>query len=168
MTDLGIPLMRGTTTAMDAAQHGVVPAAQSLPQAPGGVDRIVKKLVERVTEARVETWPFQHFYVENIFPDDIYEQIVANLPAKDSFLPFNAKRWKNSQGEPTRDHLCLTEDELGRIDDLRRPFWTAVTEALEANAFRSAVYAKLAADIAIRLGCSEQVVHEQPAYASIM
>src|SRR5690242_32685 len=126
---------------MDADQQGVAHATHSLRQAPGSVESIVKQLVERVTDAKVETWPFQHFYMMNVFPDDIYEQIIANLPAKASYLPFNAKRWKNGQGESTRDRLCLTEGELGRIDNSRRPFWEGITEALEADKFRRAVYA---------------------------
>jgi hypothetical protein len=153
---------------MDADHHAAAHAAQSLSPAPGLLDRIVKQLVERVQDARVETWPFQHLYVEDIFPDDIYQQIVANLPAKASYLPFNAKRWKNSQGQSTRDRLCLTEGELGRIDNARRPFWETMTEALEADNFRRAVYAKLAGDIAIRLGCPPHAVLEQPAYPNIM
>jgi hypothetical protein len=153
---------------MDADQHGVAHATHSLGQAPGWVDRIVAQLVERVTEARVETWPFQHFYMTNTFPDDVYEQIIANLPAKTCYLPFNAKRWKNSQGESTRDRLCLTEGELGRIDNSRRPFWEAITQALESDTFQRTVYAKLASDIAIRLGCSQGAVLEQPAYPNVM
>ena len=153
---------------MDADQHAIAHATQSLRQAPGSVERVVKHLVERVTDAKLETWPFQHFYVTNIFPDDIYEQIIANLPAKASYLPFNAKRWKNSQGESTRDRLCLTEGELGRIDNTRRPFWETITETLEADNFRRVVYAKLAGDIAIRLGCPQDTVLEQPAYPNVM
>jgi hypothetical protein len=153
---------------MDAQQHGVAHETHSDRQAPGLVDRIVKQLVERVTDATVEAWPFQHFYMTNIFPDDIYQQIIANLPAKACYLPFNAKRWKNSQGESTRDRLCLTEGELGRIDNCRRPVWEAVTEALVSDNFRRAVYAKLAGDVAIRLGCPQGAVLEQSAYPNIM
>jgi hypothetical protein len=154
--------------AMDAQQHEVVHVTHADHQAPGLVDRIVKQLVERVTDARVEVWPFQHFYMTNIFPDDIYAQIVANLPGKACYLPLNAKRWKNSQGESTRDRLCLTEGELGRIDSSRRPFWVAITEALQSDNFRRAVYGKLAGDVAIRLGCAQGAVLEQPAYPNIM
>jgi len=153
---------------MDADQRAVAPATNSLRQAPGLVDRIVTQLVERVTNARVETWPFQHFYMMNVFPEDIYEQIIANLPSKACYLPFNAKRWKNSQGESTRDRLCLTEGELGRIDNSRRLFWEAITEALAADKFQRAIYAKLAGDIAIRLGCPRPAVLEQPAYPNVM
>jgi len=143
-------------------------AAGLLPQAAGIVDRTVKHLVERVASVRVEAWPFQHFYVEGIFPDDVYRQIAAKLPTKASYLPFNAKKWKNDQGNSTRDRLCLSEGELDRIDETRRPFWSSLTEALESDAFRRAVYEKLSADIAIRLGCAEQAVLEQAAHPNIM
>jgi hypothetical protein len=143
-------------------------AAGAPPDAAGIVDRTVTHLVERVAGAHVETSPFQHFYVEGIFPDDVYRQIVANLPARSSYLPFNIKRWKNDQGDSTRDRLCLSEGELGRIDETRRPFWSSLTEALESDAFRRAVYAKLSADIAIRLGCPEQAVLEQAAYPNVV
>ena len=131
-------------------------------------ERTINHMIERVAGARVETQPFQHFYVENIFPDDVYLQIVAGLPARASYLPFNAKRWKDAQGQSTRDRLCLSEGELDRIDNGLRPFWSSLTAALEADAFRRAIYAKLQPDIAIRLGCSEQAVLDQPAFPNVM
>jgi hypothetical protein len=131
-------------------------------------DSVVQHLVRQVSEARVETWPFQHFFVEKIFPNNVYKQILANLPAKSSYRPFNARRWKNAKGDPTRDRLCLSEGELDRIDTERRPFWSMLTEALESRAFRRAVYAKLSTDIAIRLGCPPHSVLDQPAYPNAM
>lgn len=151
------------------AQHRVASQTTGMPvETAGMVERTVKHLVGRVAAAHVEAWPFQHFYVEGIFPDDVYPQITANLPPRSNYLPFNIKRWKNAQGESTRDRLCLSEGELDRIDDLHRPFWTSLTQALESDAFRRAVFAKLSADIAIRLGCREQAVLEQPAYPNVV
>ena len=152
----------------NANQRVLSQAAGMLPHASGIVDRTVKHLVERVASASVESQPFQHFYVEGIFPDDVYLQIVANLPTKASYLPFNAKKWKNGQGEPTRNRLCLSEGELDRIDETRRPFWSSLTEALESDTFRRAIYEKLRADIAIRLGCPEQAVLGQAAYPNVV
>ena len=125
---------------------------------------VIQHLVQRVAEAHVETWPFQHFYVEGIFPDEIYKQIVTNLPPKSSYRPFNARRWKNVKGEATRDRVCLSDGDLEQIDTARRPFWSMLTEALESNAFRRSVYAKLSADIAIRLGCPPDAVPDQAAH----
>ena len=149
------------------ADQGVL--SESAGFAPAGmIDRIVAHMVERVRDVRVEASPFQHFYVEGIFPDDIYQQISVNFPDKSSYLPINIKRWKNAVGESTRDRLCLSEGELDRIDDARRPFWTALTRALESDAVRRAVYDKLGADIAIRLGCPKHTVLDQVAYPNIM
>jgi hypothetical protein len=131
-------------------------------------NRVVQHLVQRVSEAHVETWPFQHFYVEGIFPNDIYKEILANLPAKASYRPFNPRRWKNAKGDATRDRLCLSEGELERIDTERRSFWRMLTEALESGAFRNAVYTKLRADIAIRLSCPPHSVLDQSAYPNAM
>jgi len=149
-------------------QHANFAAADAVAVTDPIGDRVVKHLIQRVGEAQVETWPFQHFYVEGIFPNDVYKQILANLPAKQSYRPFNARRWKNAKGDPTRDRLCLSEGELERIDTERRPFWSMLTEALEAGAFRRAVYAKLSADIAIRLGCPPHSVLDQSAYPNAM
>jgi hypothetical protein len=143
----------------DPARTGE-PAAQSA--------RIVDHMVRRVEDVRVEGWPFQHFYVENILPDDVYRQLLANLPTRSNYLPFNIKRWKNARGESTRDRLCLSEGELDRIDEERRPFWAAIKAAMESDTFRRAVYDKLSGDIAIRLGCPANKVVEQNAYPNIM
>jgi hypothetical protein len=125
---------------------------------------VIQHLIQRITEAQVETWPFQHFYVEGIFPDAIYKQILANLPPKSNYRPFNPRRWKNSKGEGTRDRVCLSDGELDRIDIAHRPFWSMLTAALESNEFRRAVYTRLSADIAIRLGCSPDAVPDQVAH----
>ena len=127
-------------------------ADQGIPSGSAGfaaaamIDRTVTHMIERLRDVRVEAFPFQHFYVEGIFPDDVYQQISENFPDKSSYLPINIKRWKNAVGESTRDRLCLSEGELDRIDDARRSFWTALTRALESDALRRAVYDKLGAD----------------------
>jgi hypothetical protein len=131
-------------------------------------NRIVAHLVEEVRSAKTDDRPFQHFHIERAFPEDIYELILANLPKKSNYRPFNIKRWKNDQGESTRDCLCLSEGELERIDEARRPFWNAVTRALESPILQRAVYERLADDIAIRLECAKGEVLQREAYANVM
>jgi hypothetical protein len=131
-------------------------------------DRIVSHLVEQVGRANTESQPFQHFHIEQVFPQDIYEQILSNLPAKSCYRPFNIKRWKNDYGESTRDCLCLSEGELARIDQARRPFWESITRALESPVLQRAVYARLAEDIAIRLACDKADVLRREAFANVM
>ena len=36
-------------------------------------------------KARVELDPFPHFYLENVFPDDYYQELLRNLPSTDVY-----------------------------------------------------------------------------------
>ena len=40
---------------------------------------------EALAKARVELDPFPHFYLENVFPDDYYQEMLRNLPATDVY-----------------------------------------------------------------------------------
>ncbi|HEY2964057.1 MAG TPA: hypothetical protein VGJ37_16675 [Pyrinomonadaceae bacterium] len=37
-------------------------------------------LVDRLREAKVDTDPFPHYYLENVFPDQYYEELLRHLP----------------------------------------------------------------------------------------
>lgn len=129
--------------------------------------RIIDHFVTRLSATTVEPAPFAHFYVEGLLPPDVYKDVLAKLPGRASYLPFNVKRWKNAKGESTRDRLCLSEDEIDRIEG-DRAFWTDLTSALEADEVRRAVFSKLRDDIAIRLECRPDEVLDKPAYPNVM
>jgi len=38
-------------------------------------------VIDRLQTARVERDPFPHYYLEDVFPDDYYEQLLRHLPA---------------------------------------------------------------------------------------
>jgi hypothetical protein len=40
----------------------------------------------RLRNATVHNWPFPHFFVENVFPQDIYDKIVSELAEKQDFV----------------------------------------------------------------------------------
>ena len=131
-------------------------------------ERIVAHMVERMAGAVVTDEPYQHFWIDRIFPDDVYGEIRRRLPQRDRYLPLNIKRWKNATGQSTRDRLVLSEDEISRIAPEDQPFWVDVTTALMARELQQAVYAKMIRDIAVRLGCAPHEVLDKPAWHSIL
>jgi hypothetical protein len=42
-------------------------------------------LIDRLHTATVEVDPFPHFYLENVFPEDYYQELLRNLPATDVY-----------------------------------------------------------------------------------
>src|SRR5436189_4210306 len=41
--------------------------------------------IERLRAAHVECDPFPHFYLDNVFPDDYYQELLRNLPSTDVY-----------------------------------------------------------------------------------
>ncbi|NOT38935.1 MAG: hypothetical protein HOP13_00415 [Alphaproteobacteria bacterium] len=130
-------------------------------------DRIVEHLAGQVAAAAVEDVPFQHFYLRDVFPADVYAEIVAKMPERGAYRPLNIKRWHNDKGESTRDQLFLSEGEVERIDTAKRDLWADITSALESDALRRAIFAKFPDDVAIRLGCAPGEVLSQKMYPSV-
>ena len=134
---------------------------------PARRDRIVAHIVAQMADAPVEDAPFQHFYLREVFPADVYAEIVAKLPDRSSYRPLNIKRWHNDKGESTRDQLFLSEGEVDRIDASKRDLWVDITAAMEHDDVRCAVFAKFQHDVAIRLGCREDEVLSKPMFPSV-
>ena len=129
--------------------------------------RIVDHMTLCLEATATDDEPFQHIFLRNIFPDDVYEEIMRNLPQQSAYRPLNIKRWHNDKGESTRDQLFLSEGEIERIETSKRELWQDITTALESDAFRRAVFSKFQHDIAIRLGCPIEEVHSHTMYPSV-
>ncbi len=117
--------------------------------------------------AQVEDTPFQHIYLRDVFPADVYADIMAKLPGRDAYRPLNIKRWHNDKGESTRDQLFLSEGEVERIEPSKRDLWADLTAALEHDDLRRAVFSKLKNDVAIRLGCTPDEVLSHTMHPSV-
>ncbi|MDX5359923.1 MAG: hypothetical protein LPL00_01220 [Alphaproteobacteria bacterium] len=131
--------------------------------------RIAEHVAARVAEVAVEDAPYQNFFLEDAFPEDIYAEMRRRMPPREAYLPLNIKRWKNAQGTSTRDRLRLSEGEIARIPDAEaRAFWQDVTDALMSVTVQQAVYAKLAGDVARRLGCRPDEVADKQAWPTAM
>jgi len=129
---------------------------------------IVSHLVDRVRSVEVENEPYQHFFVTDAFPSEVYGEIRRRLPARECYSPLNINRWKNASGQSTRDRLLLSGGEIDRIPVEDQSFWSTITAALTSKEFQLAVYDRFREDIAIRLECDPGEVLEKDAWATAM
>lgn len=131
-------------------------------------EHIAQHMAERVRACVATDAPFQHFHLVGAFPDDVYADIRRSMPPRESYLPINIKRWKNSAGISTRDRLALSDGEMGRVPDTVRSLWEDITAALVSRDLQQAFYTVLQKDIALRLKCPVEDVLKQDAYASVL
>jgi hypothetical protein len=126
--------------------------------------RILDHWSRIIPAAPLERSPFDHVFFDGMFPEDVYRTLLARFPDKSAYEPINIKRWVNAEGVSTRDRIKLTEAGIARMAPELRPFWTAIMRALTSAALKRLVFAHLAQDLALRLGCAPEEVNARDVF----
>jgi len=101
--------------------------------------------------------PFEHFYTEQVWPADIYDELLRLLPPDEVYAPLNIKEWVNAKGVSTRDK-CYLPEILGQMDPARVAFWHEVWLGLTAESLKRLIFRKFKKDITLRLGIDADAV----------
>jgi hypothetical protein len=117
-------------------------------------------LISVVESAPLEREPFCHIYLEGVFPPAIYPALLQSFPAPEAYEPLNPRLYSRADGKSTRDLFHLTSDKLATLAPSKAAFWKPIVSATTDPAFRRAVFAKLAPDLAERFGISEDKARE--------
>lgn len=112
-------------------------------------------LVDRVTSVPINPLPFPHFFVENVFPDDFYEQIQENLPDPAALISLEEAR--DAKGYKERLILELNSKHLAVLPEPKRIFWAQLKSWLAGGRFGSAMLDKFSAHIAERFKDTERI-----------
>lgn len=98
---------------------------------------VQEHVTDRLEDADIESDPFPHFYVEDVFPDDFYDELLAHLPGPDGY-----KRWtevgkvKEDQYSK-RSQFYLTNSWVENLESAEmREFWGDVGSWLMGREFR--------------------------------
>jgi hypothetical protein len=94
-----------------------------------------------VGNAPIQTFPYPHIYVRDVFPREYYAELLRNLPPAEVLKPITQAR--NVRG-PYDDRfvLGLTPAELARLPDPYRAFWTDLTGWMVGGRFGPLVLGK--------------------------
>lgn len=128
--------------------------------------RIIDHMVQRITDIPVDDTPCQHAMLSEFFPQDIYQKMLANIPARDAFRPMSIELFHDANGVSTRDLIELPEIGVKRIASNQQSLWWAVGSAIMSAEVKNAVFDALADDLAPVFGCPASEVNNQPVYVS--
>lgn len=67
----------------------------------------------KIANADVKTWPYNHFFIENVFPDNFYEDILDALPPSDKYETGKSNYHGRKFADPAESGLfdfMMTED----------------------------------------------------------
>ncbi len=134
------------------------------PQTDQVCSQILEHLLDQLDCTPSCDEPYSHFYLDSIFPDDIYAEMMAAMPAPQNYQPLSLKKHQNAAGVSTRDVLPLSSEGLSRLPPAQRRLWSGVAAALSAPELKVAVFRKLATDLARRFHCPPQDVEQIVSY----
>ena len=86
----------------------------------------------KVSNAQINLFPFPHFYVRDVFPQDFYDTLQEMLPDPGSMLPIRDVRPVNYED---RFVLEFRDAQLAALPANKRAFWTDFHEWLVGGSF---------------------------------
>lgn len=127
--------------------------------------RIIAYLVERVESTPLCADPFPHIGIREFLPPDTYAAMLAQLPARGMYEPFQYHKHHQNDGASNRMRFVFDNASLQKLDQPRQELWFAVRSALGSPELQQAVFRKLAPGLTFRYGCQEKEVASLPGYA---
>jgi hypothetical protein len=91
------------------------------------------QLTYEFANAPIREFPFPHFFIENVFPQDFYDDLQRNLPDPSLMLPIADVR--PVRGFPERFVLELGGKQMQSLPDDKRRFWEDFGGWLNAGRF---------------------------------
>ena len=108
----------------------------------------------QISNAQLREYPFPHFYVRPVFPEDFYQEMLRHLPRTEILTPINEAGTVTTSSFIPRyiaDAAVLEEDEARRGEGT---FWRDISEWMGGDAFRQLIMDKFAAGVRDRFGDS--------------
>lgn len=133
-----------TVAPLPAQSNSDVGAIPAFPEVIRLTREISEHIVLAVERTPLELDPFPHIFIDGFFPDAIYQELFANLPADDFYTPLIHKDSVGADGSSPRIQASLSEERLVELPEGRcRDLWTAAARAAQEPAVKMALLRKL-------------------------
>ncbi len=109
-------------------------------------------MIERLRNANVEADPFPHFYLEDVFPEDYYRQLLHHLPGSsiyDNLYEVTDLKLDHFRHRYQRD---LNEGWTNALPEPLQPFWNSFNHWFLSPELAQAVLESFAGPLKRRLG----------------
>jgi hypothetical protein len=123
--------------------------------ATGIASHVLDHLLHRIDVTPAIEEPFGHIYLEEVFPRDIYAEVLASLPDPSIYAATAERHHKGEAGSYNRSMFPIAVQNLPLMAEPIRDLWRGIAAALTAPELQRAMYAKLARDLAFRHGVPE-------------
>jgi hypothetical protein len=133
-----------------------------VPQSPANYvdaslrEELVNYCAQRIADTEFSSEPFPHFVVAGFFPEDIYSELVENLPDQNQYEAFGYERHHDAEGESNRFRYQFSNASLQQLTESKRRLWYTVRSVLGSSQLKQAVFSKLSPGLKLRYGANKK------------
>lgn len=108
---------------------------------------VLQHVIDRISKANIISDPYPHFYVDEVFPESFYQEILSNLPDTSSYLRMGQTGKVDPRTYQERFVLPLTQPELNQLSITEFFFWSKFSLAINSDPWISMLMNKFDAPI---------------------
>ncbi|QDT98972.1 hypothetical protein [Gimesia aquarii] len=125
---------------------------------------VLTHMMKRLNETEPYEEPFPYIAVTNIFPDDIYAELIENLPEQSNYTTMG-ERHIMENGESNRFEFELASERINQgFNEQQQQLWLGIRNALASSELKQAVFNCLSSGIAYRFGIDRSEVNQIEAF----
>jgi hypothetical protein len=115
---------------------------------------LIAALVQSIGQARAVAKPFFHLEFDHVFPEAVYEAMLAAMPVAADYRPMHGRSRSNDldDGTHTRVKIDLFPEYIRHLPADKLTIWRVVGDALCSEPVKDAFRAKLAPGLEKRFG----------------
>jgi hypothetical protein len=133
---------------------GVGPRRGEADVASSGTPDSRTDLVGRVESSALEATPFDHVYIEDLFPPEYYRRLLDHLPETRRYRELRHREAMQEDGHSARRKFYLFPEHIMWLPARQRAFWRKLSRVLRSRALQEAFKAKFRAALEQRFGCN--------------
>ena len=128
------------------------------------VERLSDFVASSVRAASACDMPFHHIMLDRIFPDEIYQQMLAAMPVASDYRPMSGRSQGHDlvDGTPTRVKIDLFPEYISFLESQKRAIWDMIGRTLCSRTVKRAFVERLAPGLRQRFGASFSQVGMYP------
>ena len=117
-----------------------------------------------IINAPVRSYPYPHFYTENVFPEGFYREIISSLPQDDDFQTIHdsGRIVKSKVAKPDRHIITLRDGHLDNLNDGQKAFWSSLSAMINSEQLANVALHKFLPSLKERFGDSLPTRSFQP------
>ena len=115
---------------------------------------LTRYLVELIEQARASASPFYHLEFDRVFPPDVYEAMLREMPNSNDYRALPGRNNVNilDDGSATRVKIDLFPEYIRNLPEQKRELWDVVGRALCSQEVRDAFVRRLGPGLERRFG----------------